>query len=324
MWSSLVDARASEGETGVVRHLLLLLLAGACTASSGGEPLGGSCSHAVPCATGGVCDYTAVDGPICIDAEADTDGDGLINAIDHCPNVPGGLYDEDNDGIGDDCDKCPIAPPPAVPDPDGDDVDSPCDPDPNTPGDHILFFDGFQGSALGSAWIAAGDPTLWTPEGGELVVDSDVPAEQYLTINVAPQPNFAVETSYRVDELETSATTHTVATRALDSRPAGTAVFECGAVDSDVAISEVVALQTDVNSTSHPAEIPAFASASLYESAAYASGPSVGCTVIGDNMAVGTTQSAITPSSLGQVSLGVRAVTARFEWVLVVGHANAP
>jgi len=305
----------------VRRLLFLVVVVGGCNATSGGEPLGSVCSHTIPCGEDGVCDYTAVGGPVCIDKDGDDDNDGIPNSIDHCPNAPGGLYDEDGDGIGDDCDKCPIAPPPAVPDPDGDDVDSPCDPDPETPGDKILFFDGFQGSALDSMWMASGSAT-WTPQGGELVVDSNVPDEQYLSVVVVPEPNIAVLTSYRVDELETSATTHQVSTRGLDSSPAGMASFECGVTNSDVGISEVVAVETNLNSMSHPAAIEAFASESLYEGVAYASGVNVGCTVIGDNMQVGTTQAPISPASLGTVGVGVRAVTARFQWVLVVGRSD--
>src|ERR1700690_2834112 len=115
------------------RALLIAALVGCSDPGDGGAALGETCDLKTKCASGGVCDYTLA-APICIDANADTDGDGLINAIDHCPDGPGGMYDEDGDGIGDDCDKCPIAKPPAVPDPDGDDVDSPCDPDPDTAG----------------------------------------------------------------------------------------------------------------------------------------------------------------------------------------------
>jgi hypothetical protein len=300
-----------------VRYAFAIALLG-CGAESGAG-LGDACSLAIPCGTGGVCDYT-IPKPVCIDAAADPDGDGIPNAMDHCPNAPGGLYDEDGDGIGDDCDPCPIAKPPAVPDADGDAVDSPCDPDPRTPGDTILFFDGFNG-APSPKWMP--DPSgAWTVEGGELVVRlGSIPDESYFKVIVSPEPNLAVEASYRVDKVETSATTHIVAVAARDSRPAGVASFECGVVRNDVGGNDdVVDLETNQGATSHGVMGQAFSSASLYRAAAYATGINVGCTVIGDNMPLGTTQGMMTPDALGTVSLGARAVTARFQWVMVVGR----
>ena len=276
-----------------------------------------------PCATGGVCDFTAPGGNICIDANADTDGDGLINAVDHCPNVPGGKYDEDGDGIGDDCDKCPIAPPPAVPDPDGDDVDSPCDPDPETPGDKILLFEGFGDGVVPMGWTPT-TPAAWSAVDGELIVSlASVATEDYIKVIVAPLPNLAVEMSYRVDKLESSTATHMVVADAIDVRPAGIAQFECGVVRNDNGTGDIVDLNTDQASTSQGTmNVDAFNSAGLYRSAAYSSAGSVGCTVIGDNMGLATVQANITPDALGEIAVGARGVTARFEWVLVVGRAN--
>ncbi len=151
-----------------MRRWLVLGLLVSCTPTTDGPGLGEPCDLQTPCGTGGVCDYT-VDAPVCLDAAADPDGDGIPNAMDHCPNAPGGLYDEDGDGIGDDCDRCPIAKPPAVPETDGDDVDAPCDPDIHTAGDKILLFDGFSSGTLATTWTAS-TPSAWTVEGGELVV----------------------------------------------------------------------------------------------------------------------------------------------------------
>jgi hypothetical protein len=302
-----------------VRYLLALGLLG-CSSDPGGVGLGGACSLTVTCAPGGVCDYSAAM-PTCIDGNADPDGDGIPNSMDHCPNAPGGLYDEDHDGIGDDCDKCPIAPPPKVPDPDGDDVDSPCDPDPKTPGDKILLFEGFNAPLDATAW-KADTPAAWTVEGGELVVRlGTVTTEDMMRTIVAPSQTIAVEASYRVDKLETSAPTHLVSVIAKDIRPAGVASFECGVVHTDVGgTDDVVDLETDQGANSHGVALGAFDSARLYRAAASSTGTMVGCTVIGDNMPVGTVQGSITPDALGQVALGAQAVTARYQWLLVVGR----
>ncbi len=294
-----------------------------CGSSSGGggASLGEPCDLMTKCGDGLACDYSA-DAPTCLDGDADPDGDGIPNSKDHCPMLVGGAFDEDGDGIGDECDRCPIAKPTGVADPDGDDVDSPCDPDPHTPGDKILLFDGFNGDSIDPKWmpdIAAN----WEIQGGELVVSlPNQPDQSFITQTVVPQPNLSVETSYRIDQLETGTGTHVVSAIALDSRPAGTSSFECGVTKQDLTDDEIVSLETNENAASRGAMVEAFNTASLYRAAAYMSGPNVGCTVIGDNNELATVQSTLTPDSLGTIKLTGRGVTARFQWVLVVGHSN--
>src|SRR5215218_9175621 len=89
----------------------------------GSSTLAGPCSLSSPCSDGEICDFTDPAGPVCIDSDGDLDGDGLPNGKDFCQHQAGGEFDEDKDGIGDDCDRCPIAPPRATPDTDGDMVD---------------------------------------------------------------------------------------------------------------------------------------------------------------------------------------------------------
>ena len=305
-----------------MRRLLVLVLAG-CGASSGspGEPIGSPCSLKDPCAKGAVCDLTDPNGAVCIDANGDLDGDGIPNGHDFCEHAAGGLYDEDQDGIGDDCDPCPVSPPPATPDPDGDAVDSPCDPDPRTPGDHILLFDGFNGDALDPRWKAT-TPTAWSAQGGEAVADlTGLGTEQYLSANPGEALHFALEASYRIDQLDTSIVTHLVAVRATDPRPAGVAQFECGVVHSDQGTGgDVVDLETNLNTASTSATKSGFDTASLYELAAASSAGQVGCTVIGDGAGLGAVQAPITADSLATASLAAQGVKVRFQWVLVIGR----
>ncbi|MBV8758256.1 MAG: hypothetical protein JO257_13300 [Deltaproteobacteria bacterium] len=285
---------------------------------SGASETGGTCSAtALNCGAGAICDLTDPAGPTCISATGDIDGDGIPNGKDFCEHQAGGAHDEDNDGIGDECDPCPIAKPPASPDRDGDAVDSPCDPDPDTAGDEILLFNGFN-DALGSAWTPT-TPGAWTVQGGELVV-TNIPTQEYLRTNVAEAPNMAIEASYRIDKLETTATTHLVAVHAHDPRPAGVASLECGVVHADSGTGDVVDLETNQNTATTRALGSAFNSASLYQAAAYASGNNVGCTVLGDGHALGAVQAPVTADAEPSVALTARAVTARFQWILVVGR----
>lgn len=296
-----------------MRYALLALL----LACDGAMTTGGPCSATAPCGAGAICDLTDPAGPICISATGDIDGDGIPNGKDFCEHQAGGAHDEDNDGLGDECDPCPIAKPPATPDPDGDAVDSPCDPDPDTPGDKILLFDGFN-DPLGSNYVAT-TPGAWRVQGGELVV-TNIASQEYLRTNVAEVQNMAIEASYRIDRLETGATTHLVAVHAHDPRPAGVASFECGVVHADSGTGDVVDLETNQNTSTTHALGSAFNSASLYTAAAYASGNNVGCTVIGDGASLGAVQAPVTADAEPSVALTARAVTARFQWLLVVGH----
>lgn len=297
-----------------MRHFALVLAIAGC----GSSTLDGPCSLTSPCSDGEVCDFTAEGGPVCISADGDLDGDGLANAMDFCQHAPGGAYDEDQDGIGDDCDACPIAPPRATPDPDGDAVESPCDPAPTEPGDEILFFDGF-GAGLGAEW----KPTTagaWSAADGELTVNLAAVANQdYLQHNVVGKSNVAIEAGYRVDRVENSATRHLVAVYANDPRPAGTAQVQCGVSRADSTPGDLVVVQTNAGSMSAPTVDPALLTTKTYRAGTYVSGTRAGCSVIADQTPLGTVQATITADDLSSIALTAQAVSVRFHYVIVVG-----
>jgi len=122
-----------------------------------------------------------VDAPAPIDAAppvdappSDTDGDGVVDAIDNCPSVPNpGQLDEDGDGVGDVCDNCPGIPNPTQANdgeavggitPDG--VGDACDPRPDLGGDFIGLFDGF--NTLRSGWNVSAGADTWGVTGGRM------------------------------------------------------------------------------------------------------------------------------------------------------------
>ena len=215
----------------------------------------------MPCGAGAICDLTDPAGPTCISATGDLDGDGIPNGKDFCEHAAGGAHDEDNDGIGDECDPCPIAKPPATPDRDGDAVDSPCDPDPDTAGDKILLFDGFN-DPLGSNYVPT-TPGAWAVQGGELVVTNI--ASRSTCARTSPRSR-----TWRSRPRIASTSSRPARPRiwspcnAHDPRPAGVASFECGVVHADSGTGDVVDLETNQNTSSTRALGSAFNSASLY------------------------------------------------------------
>ena len=288
-------------------------------AGCGSSTLSGPCSLDSPCSDGEICDYTAEGGAICISTDGDVDGDGLPNGKDFCQHQEGGANDEDGDGTGDECDSCPVAAPRATPDPDGDKVESPCDPAPTEPGDEILFFDGFNG-ALSADWKAM-TPAAWTAGDGEVTANlSAVATEDSLSRVVPGKTNVAVEIGYKVDRVENSSPRHLVAVYADDPRPAGTATVQCGVSRADSAAGDLVFVQTNSGQMSSMTVDPALLTTKSYRASAYMSGARAGCVVIANNMALGTVQTTITPDDLSTIALNAQSVTARFQYVLVVGH----
>jgi hypothetical protein len=108
-----------------------------------------------------------------LDGTDDGDGDGVATAIDNCPDVANAdQANEDGDRFGDACDPCPpFADLGAIDDPDGDGVSGACDPNPNTPGDRLTHFEGFQSAPVGMELVGA-----WTFAGGRAHVVSSLNA----------------------------------------------------------------------------------------------------------------------------------------------------
>ncbi len=297
--------------------IVAVLVSGGCGAT--GVGLGGTCSLDATCESGTVCDFTDPDGPVCIDAAGDLDGDGIPNDQDFCEHAPGGAFDEDRDGIGDDCDPCPIAPPPATPDADGDAVDAPCDPDPSVPGDQLVVFDGFN-AGLPAGWIASPN---WTFVGGDAIATPTDPVttEQL----VAPVPlnstHLAVRVQYRIDSVDDTATSPFAGILAVDERPAGGTTIRCGG--SRTGTADRLLLDADAATSSDPFETSLFDSAALYRLALEVDNTDAGCAIVAD-LETGATQATTTGEVLNRAGFAVRGAVARFQYLMVVQRDLAP
>jgi hypothetical protein len=147
----------------------------------------------------------------------DDDNDGVLDTDDNCPLVANpDQHDEDGDTRGDACDPCPMFATGDDDDQDGDGIADACDPNPMTPGDELVLFDGFGVDGnLPSAWTQIGGfPGDWGVAQDALQLDT----------HVAPR-------QLRFDAGGARTTVHFVATHSL---PGGGSVPALGAiVDSD-------------------------------------------------------------------------------------------
>lgn len=280
-------------------------------ACGGSVGIGDPCSLDDPCDEG-TCNLSGAEAPICIDGDGDIDGDGLPNKRDFCNQMSGGEFDEDGDGLGDICDACPIARSPENSDPDSDGVASPCDPDSSTPGDKIVVFEGFNGT-LPAGWRKEG---TWEVRGGEAVFTStNASLEQTLVTTLpATTRHLAVHASYRVDQLDTTATQTIAGAVAADVRPAGTSIASCassrtGTTDSLVFKSDAGVMTKGFTNL--------FDTASLYRVAQRIDNAQGGCAMISDSQS-GAVQATTAGDLFTQAGVTARGLNVRFQYVLVV------
>jgi hypothetical protein len=290
----------------------------ACGAMTTTTHIGGPCDANNKCDDGQICDRTNPGGQICIDVNGDLDGDGIPNGKDFCEHMPGGANDEDGDGIGDECDACPIAPPPSQPDPDGDAVDSPCDPDPRTPGDKILLFNGF------NAAVAGAGPD-WKFQNGEAVVTPSAPdMEEELKFPLATASNhMTIYAAYRIDGVAAGAAEADAAVAsATVGLPMGASRVQCGGSRSGG--SDALLLKADSDGTSNPSTKPAtnvFNPATQYRLLEQLDGATATCALAGDSEAnSGAIQGPTDGNTPNQISIYARGATVRFSYILIVGQ----
>ncbi len=277
-----------------------------------GADLGGPCSVTDPCGGDEVCDLTDPAGPHCVSSSGDDDGDGIRNERDFCQHVEGGAFDEDLDGYGDVCDACPIAPPAVTPDPDGDELESPCDPDPTVAGDRAVVFNGFNDPALPSGWKAS---ALWRLVGGEIIVEAPAVLESLTVPLPLISTHIAILARYRIDAIATGASENAASVVGIDRRPAGVSVISCGASRSGG--TDRVLLDTDTANVADDFTTSLFDPAGLYRVAAKLDNANAACAMIADRE-TGATQASTTGQAMTEAGLTARSATVRFSYLLVV------
>ena len=135
----------------------------------------------------------------------DTDGDGVPDVTDNCPNVSNPEQrDHDGDGIGDICDNCPHIGNHDQQDNDEDGVGDACDPRPAISGDSIALFDGFYDDGAGppGGWaLGQGASTAtWSRHAGWLQqTDAAAVAHTIVGSGANAFTNQAIDTRIRID-----------------------------------------------------------------------------------------------------------------------------
>jgi hypothetical protein len=290
----------------------------ACGATTTTTHIGGPCDANNKCDEGQICDRTNPGGQICIDVNGDIDGDGIPNGKDFCEHMAGGANDKDGDGFGDECDPCPIAPPPAQPDPDGDAVDSPCDPDPRTPGSKIVLFNGFYAPVDG----AGAD---WKFQNGEAIVTPSAPGtvEQLAFPLPTAWRQLAIFTAYQVDAATATAATADAGVGSKTVLPLGTSAVQCGGSRASGA-DQVLLFQIDTSGGTTQNSQPltaAFNPATRYRVVQLIEGATANCAVAGASMTEsGAIQLPTDGSSPTNAVIYARGATIRFSYILVVGQ----
>jgi len=106
--------------------------------------------------------------------DPDDDDDGVLDGADNCPLIGNAdQHDEDGDGDGDVCDNCPhVSNPGQESAGDADTVGDACDPRPGEL-DTIAYFHGFQGTTLPAGWTAGSG--TWQVGGDELSQTATTP-----------------------------------------------------------------------------------------------------------------------------------------------------
>jgi hypothetical protein len=257
---------------------------------------------------------TGTDTPPDAFSALDTDSDGVNNSGDNCPSIANAeQYDEDADGFGDVCDKCPISTNNA--DGDGDGVGDACDPNPTTGGDVLRLFDSFH----------AGIPTGWTQDGGSWIASSGSILGGASTGNMG---DLYLPAAYSTKETVTISTT--VGTTL------GTGFRVVGIKDNAAAGGFAVVCSMLITSNGDtPANTPMNdlfeqPASSFYQRLAFNWTSNTAMTIVSERNAtdytctgkqattVTTTGTETTTTTNPKIGLHVQSLTAQFHWIMVV------
>jgi hypothetical protein len=310
-----------------MRGLVVLAAVMGCYAPS--PPTGAPCTPGpLACPTGQACEMvaggafecvapgTGVDRdaadpvPVDVNPNADDDGDTVKNADDNCPLLANpNQANEDGDRFGDVCDPCPpIADSFPVVDPDGDNVSGNCDPEPDTPGDRIVAFEGFTTPALPAGWSMLGN---WSFDGEHAVIVSDSGDLNLLSTPVpAASTRLTVVTEFLVDDIVGNGTREIGPVQMLQSQPGRSIHCQLrrAGAGPQIAIIDTAGPTVDIGDSS-------FEAGQVTTMTNRRSGSTYRC----DDKLVTVAGSSTFTTPAPAAGMRTHSVSAHVEWILIVG-----
>lgn len=272
-------------------------------------------------------DMRAIDvPPMMIDAPpdtpsspTDTDGDGVLDAVDNCPTMPNAdQRDHDGDLHGDVCDHCPHLADVADPDGDGDGVGDACDPRPTTAGDSRAFWEGFYDANAIQNWVETGNGN-WAVANGVLTQSSTTTST---TTNTLAPPitvtRAAVTASVHVIALGTNMGGFTTPHVSVVSGAANNQSYWCSVVDEGQNGKKVYATTVTGGNTNFPSSnwSGTFAAGSDLRLTSALLGNNDPCTVV-QGTTLGNAQGN-TGGTSGAPQVATRTASASFDYLFVV------
>lgn len=252
-----------------------------------------------------------VDAPVSIDAPGDRDHDGMLDAVDNCPDVANASQaDEDGDHLGDACDPCP--PFADNQDGDGDGVGDACDPHPSIAGDRIVTFEGFR-DPLSAGWTTMG---TFSRSGGDGVLSAADTATSLLSRPSPAGGRVEIRAAFVVDAI-TSTGLNLGGIGVIERmQPASDNAITCQLAGLATGTQELVRIFDTSMSASVASAVYSFAAGDEKELRLGRDGTSYACSVASP-MAHVAGAAAFAPA-LPRIGLRVRGAVARWHWVMLV------
>jgi hypothetical protein len=276
---------------------------------------GGTCSDGRPCVAG-VCGGPDAGPPI-----EDRDGDGIPDDKDNCPGDRNpDQANEDGDKFGDACDLCPTVADDLNTDSDGDGVGDACDPNRMVPGDKIVLFESFHAQAVPN-WVRSTD---WTVADDAVHVVAPMTDDKFLVptfdSSAINPDHITMSAAVTIEQVSGASDNYIELALPYDTTdPSG---IDCSLHQggTDIPGRDAV-LYDDFALKVIDLEPLGWETNMTYTIMANRRGASYVCNVI-DPMGHATQVAGTTMTSLGTLSpvaVAVRGMTARIDWIFVVG-----